>query len=385
MKSKLLKVVLLLLVFCIFFTGCLTSTLGIDETIVIQALGVDFDLEKGEYEVTLQCFDLSKVSSKGEASSGTNSKIIVSKGKSIEQAIMNTSKITGENPIYSQNRVIILGESIVKNGIDKGFDVFVRDYRTRSSTPVAVARNFKAGDIIKSDEQGLTAFPASTLQHILESGEINSFTTKVTVMNIVKFCQEKTSVAYFPALSLEKRDGSVYAKINGMGMVKNQKLVGYLSNEETRAMLCVIDKVDSGTVVLENSSLGIATFEIADSKTKTQTEITKDGSLKYNIKVDCSLDLMELDFRKKCSLSEKEIIKLEDEASEYIKKEVGNVLEKCLTEYKCDPFRFGQRLWVESPESYRKLSEEWEDFLPNIKTNVSVEVKIRRVGRYAAE
>lgn len=383
MKNKLLIVVLLLIVICIFFTGCLTSTLGVDETIVIQAIGVDLDLEKGEYEVTLQCFDLSKIGSKGEAQMGTNSKIIIADGKSIEQAIINTSKITGENPIYSQSRVIILGENMLRNGIDKGFDVFVRDYKIRSSTPVAVARNFKAGDILKADEQGLTSFPANILQGILESGEINSYTTKVTVMDIVKFCEEKTSSAYFPALSLESRDGGVYAKINGMGIMKNQKLVGFLSTDETRAMLSVIDKIESGTIVLENSSIGIVTLEIADSKTKTQTEITKDGLLKYNIKIDCSLDLMEVNFRKDSSLSEEEIKKLENESSDYIKKEVEKVLKKSLTEYKCDPFRFGQKLWMKSPESYRELNKEWEDFLPNIKTSVSVEVKIRRVGRYA--
>jgi len=385
MKSKLIKVVLLLFVICLLFTGCLTSTLGVEQTIVIQSVGIDFDFKKGEYEVTMQCFDLSNTSAKGEIQGGKNSKIITAKGKSVEQAIMNTSKITGENPIYSQNRVIILGESILKNGIDKGFDVFVRDYRTRSSTPVAVARNFKAGDIVKADEKGLTAFPANTLQHVLESGEINSLTTEVTVMEFVNLCQEKTSSAYIPALSLEKKDDGIYAKINGMGIINDQKLVGFLSSDETRAMLWVINKIESGTILLENSSIGIATLEISASKTKTETKITKDGLLQYNIKIDCSLDLMEVDFRKECALDEKEIITLESEASNYIEKEVEKVIKKCLNEYKSDPFRFGKRLWVKSPESYRHLNKEWDEFLPNIKTNVSAEVKIRRVGRYGVK
>jgi len=107
MKAKITMIVLILISMCFLFTGCLTSSLGVDETIVMQAIGIDLDFEKAEYKVTIECFDLSKASGGGKDGVEEKPQYITTYGKSIEQAIMNTTKITGVNPIYSQNRVIV--------------------------------------------------------------------------------------------------------------------------------------------------------------------------------------------------------------------------------------------------------------------------------------
>ncbi|MFY9197837.1 MAG: Ger(x)C family spore germination protein [Acutalibacteraceae bacterium] len=385
MKAKITMIVLILISMCFLFTGCLTSSLGVDETIVMQAIGIDLDFEKAEYKVTIECFDLSKASGGGKDGVEEKPQYITTYGKSIEQAIMNTTKITGVNPIYSQNRVIVFGDSILKNGLEAGFDVFIRDYRTRSSTPVVAAKGFTASDVVKAKSEGLSAFPASTLQAIVKSGKINSLTKEVTVMELVKMCEEKTTAAYIPAITLVKEGDDYKAKSDGIAILKDRKLCGYLDSNETRAMLSVINEIESGTVTLEKSAVGISTLEISESKTRVKMEITPDGNLKYIINISSSLDLMETEFRKDCELTEKEIKMLKKDVEKYIKHQVDGTLNKCLVEYRCDPFRFGQRLWQENPKEYRKVSGDWEDVLPNIQTDVNVDVKIRRIGRHGVK
>lgn len=385
MKTKISIIVIILISMCFLFTGCLTSSLGVDETIVIQAIGIDLDYERAEYKVTIECFDLSKAASGGKEGVEEKPQYITTYGKSIEQAIMNTIKITGVNPIYSQNRVIVFGESILKNGLEAGFDVFIRDYRTRSSTPVVAAKDFTAADVVKAKSEGITALPSSTLQAIIESGKINSLTKEVTVMDLVKTCEERTTSSYIPAITLVKEGKDYMVKSDGVAILKDRKLYGYLDSDETRALLSVIDDIESGTITLEKSEVGISTLEISNSKTDIKMEITPDGSLKYIINVSSSLDLMETEFREDCVLSEKEIKILKKEIENYIKDHIYCVLNKCLVEYQCDIFRFGQMLWQENPQEYRKVCDNWEDVLPNIKTQVNVDVKIRRVGRHGVK
>ncbi|MEG0899244.1 MAG: Ger(x)C family spore germination protein [Oscillospiraceae bacterium] len=381
MKNRILLIIFILLFSSVAFSGCLNTNASVDKTLVIQAIGVDYDFKKNEYIVSMQCYDLAKSGSKGEADTGKITKVFVSKGKSIKQAMDKTTQITGETPLDSQNRIIIFGEEVLKEGIESTIDLFIRDYRIRSNLPVAVAKGVKAEDIVKANE-GNAAIPAQIIQLVMESGHLNSYCTEITVVDVVKLENEKTSSIIMPTLTIKKEKKNQYAKLDGLAIFKNNKLYDYLSPAETRAFKFVIDDIRAGTFVIENTPMGRVTFSIVDSKTKTKTVITDNGKLEYDIKIKCSVDVTEAEKDSDDKISNREAEVIQDICNKKIKGDVENVLKKCLVEDKCDPFRFGQRLWQKSPENYRKLSKDWANVLPDIKTNITVDTTIRRTGKF---
>lgn len=384
MKTKIVAFIFLIIFLVTNLTGCLSSEFDVDTSLVVQAIGVDFDFKKGKYKITMQCFDLQKSAGGGEesGSSGNVTKIIEGKGTSIERAIDDTIQITGLNPILSQNRIIILSETVASNGLYSVIDMFSRSYRLRSSVPIAIAKGFKASDIIKSNE-GKAALPAEVLGGLLNSKEINSYLKQTLVADVIKLHEEKTTDITIPALTIVPVNKKTMVKLDGLAVFNEDKLYNYLSDVETRAMLVVMNKLHIGTYVVEKTKYGIATFEILDNKTKIDFHLNSDNSLNYVVKANIIVDLTELEFNKKHNLTEKEILDLEKYSNKYIQSVVEKILYKCLVEYRCDVFRIGHRLSLKYPNRYRELKDNWNDYLPKIKSLVQIDTTIRRIGRYS--
>lgn len=381
MKNKILIVFIIVILMSSMLTGCLTSQLDFDNRIVIQGIAVDFDMKQKKYKVTLQCYDLKKGGSGGSDSEGETTKIIVGKGDSIERAIDDTIQITGNNPILSQNRVIILSETVVANGIFTAIDTFTRNYKVRSTVPIAISKDYAAGDILKITE-GDSKVTAETLKNILESEDINSYLKKTTVADVIRMKEEDTTSITIPALTIFMEDKDYYARLYGLAVFKEDKLYNYLDDKETRGVLAIVDELKQGSYVVQRTSQGIATFQILESKTKTKLRVNKDNSVSYGIELGITVDLMELDFKSEHSLSKKQIKELETKSNEYIEYVIENVFEKCLIEYNCDVFRIGRMLWLKYPNRYRELDGNWNEYLPKVKTSVDVKTTIRRIGRY---
>lgn len=385
MKTKIVAFIFLIIFLVTNLTGCLSSEFDVDTSLVVQAIGVDFDFKKGKYKITMQCFDLQKSAGGGEesgSSSGNVTKIIEGKGTSIERAIDDTIQITGLNPILSQNRIIILSETVAANGLYSVIDMFSRSYRLRSSVPVAIAKGFKAADIIKSNE-GKAALPAEVLGGLLNSKDINSYLKETKVADVIKLHEEKTTDITIPAMTIVPVNKKPMVKLDGLAVFNEDKLYNYLSDVETRSMLLIMNKLHIGTYVIEKSKYGIATFEILDNKTKIDFNVNTDNSLNYEVKAKIIVDLTELEFKIKHNLTEKEILDLEQYSNKYIQSVTEKLLYKCLNEYRCDVFRIGHRLSLKYPNRYRELKDNWNDYLPKIKTSVQVDTTIRRIGRFS--
>lgn len=381
-KSKVITIGVLIIFICTMFTGCLSTSFNMDKVTVIQGIGVDFDFKSKKYKVTLQCYNLQKSSPNKEGGSGGSiTKIIIGKGESIERAIDDTIQVTGENPILSQNRVIILSETVVANGIYTAIDAFTRNYRIRATVPIAISKGFEAGDILKTTD-GDVAVPSETIKNILQSDEINSYLKLTSVADVIRMKEEKTTSITIPALTVIEEDKKLYARLYGVAVFKGDFLFKYLKDKETRIFLAIIGDMKKGTYAVQKTPLGIATFEILDSNTKTKLNLNSDNTLKYSLKTKITVDLTELEFRRKHNLSEQEIKKIEKAGDKYIANYMRRVLEKCLKDYRCDIFRIGRRLFLKYPGRYRELSDRWDDYLPKIQTSVVVQTTVRRIGRF---
>ena len=109
----------------VFLTGCNSYDpyVRLEQRILVQLFGVDYDPEKSEYTVSLQ-YSMGKTS---DASKSENDLATVTgRGGNLYSAVKQARTGVGKEFFFTQNQVLILGESVIQNDPVKA----IEDYLT---------------------------------------------------------------------------------------------------------------------------------------------------------------------------------------------------------------------------------------------------------------
>ena len=139
-----------------------------------------------------------------------------------------------------------------------------------------------------------------------------------------------------------------------------------------------MNKINTGSFSITSEDVSAA-LEIISSKTKTTLEL-KNGKPVFNIDVKCEVDVVEFDSETFTAFSENDVHKIEKAAEQYIKSGMNGLIERFTKKEHCDIFRFGKRLQQKYPDVYEEMSKDWKKSLSETEVNVTVSVKIGRIG-----
>ncbi len=367
----------LILISLIFLTSCIPQNTEIKYRLVIEGIGIDYDNEKNLYELTVQVLEPGNTDAEQGKSSSPVTNYTV-KGKTIAQAISSLCENTGKYPLYSQNRMIILGSTVTGERMNKALNFFVREYTSRPDVFVAAASG-KASDILTTTVGSEVV--AKLIESEIELCHDNSLSVDTELYNTVNLTLEETSCFTLPLLEVtEDRipDGKT-VKITGTRACSEKTDPLKLSAEETQAYLFIMNDVKSGSLSIdtENNTVGL---DIIESKTKTTLSM-KNGAPFFLIEVRCKVDVIEFGDESFLAFNEKDLRKTEESAGKLIAERIAGVLDRFLKNEKCDIFRFGTRIAQKYPEEAKKLNSDPANYLPLIDYKVSVTVDVGRIGQ----
>lgn len=354
----------------------------IRERLIIQGIGVD--REEGGYLLTLQAFNMAVSGGQDSGLSGNVTKVYESRGETVADAMRNVTLTAGRRPLYSHNWLIVFGEEVARAGLGETLDFFVRDYATRSTVDLAVARG-KAADIIRSPVDK-SSIPAREIQMALEMGRVNAKTLQLPLYRAVALLEDPTSDVYLPLLKpvVDKGQGMDTVLADGLAIFRNGSYVGDLDAMQTRSFLFLTDQVESGDLVVQGEPFGKASLEIIQSDTSIETGI-QNGLPDYHITVDCVCDVHEIEGADFGGIESSVREAIEAAASDMLEKQLLQTARLCLSSYRSGVLRLGNRLWLAEPETFRRLSDAWRDVLPQITFHVEVQTSIRRSGQKSAD
>lgn len=366
-------------------TGCKNggdSGREIRDRLIVQGIGVDRDGDG--YRLTLQAFNTAVAGGQDDGMSGNVTKVYETSGATIADAMRNITLTAGRRPLYSHNWIIVFGEDVAREGLNETLDFFVRDYATRSTVDLAVARG-KAADIIKSPFNG-SSIPAREIQMALKMGTVNAKTLQLPLHDAVTLMEDKTSDVYLPLLKpvKDKAQNMDTVLTDGLAIFRDGKYVGDLDALETRGLLFLTDQIKSGDLVTQGEAFGKASLEIIKSDTKFKTEM-QNGVPTYRVTVDCVCDLNEIDHAGFHGVRGELRAEIEKAVSAMLEGQLQHTAEICLRSYRSDVLRLGNRLWLAQPEEFRRVEDTWREVLPKAKLTVEVKTTIRRTGQKSAE
>ena len=348
----------------ILLTGCQNQPV-LSRRLLIRGIGIDV-LEDGGYLASIHVMDVrSKETDKVD--------LWKSEGKSVLEALNHVTMQVGDEPLYSQNLIIIFGHECVAQGLTDVLDFFIRHNEARPTVDVFMSAT-KAIDVLsvkKGDQYVLT----QDIDALAEAGSLNGEAVNVQVLDLVNY-QYCGASPYLPILRAEMDE----IKLDGTAFLKGSKLAGSLDAGQTRGLLLINGTVKQSAVVVDGGDAGKATLVISRSKCKVDTKV-EGGKPVFDLKISCDANISAINAGVEKSIGVEYYGLFERELAALLKNEAESVLQKTLLENHCDIFRFGRRLLQKQTEYWKQEGENWEDLMAQAEYRVSVEAHIQRVGQ----
>ena len=360
-------------IFALFFALVLLSLTGCAENsqlhqkLIVQGIGLD-NSDEG-YVITVQALDFKNPAKEDEPST----KILEIKGSSLVSALENISKQTSLTPVYSQNMIIILSESIVKNnGVNNFMDFFIRHFEARPKVKICVVKD-KASDYLKIKTENNKIVKAKDI-HDLIPNNLNS-----DVLHFMGNLKSGISDSYLSWIDTENQNGLKQVHLKGVGIFLEDDLIKFIDEEEAVAFMVLKSVPNFGTFTVENENIGKIMCSPEKSEVKTKVELEEDIP-KYIVNLNLSISVF--------SMSDK----LEFNSDEEIKNNIGEEFSKKITtlcsaaienflEQGIDVFDFGKLLKKSYPSYFKKIENEWKNHLKKCRYEITSKVNVIITGK----
>lgn len=382
----------IILIVCLLFTSGCWNRRELNELAITLAIGLD-KTSDGQYLVTAQIVNPGEVAAKSGAVGSSPAIIFSAKGKTVSEAIR---KMTNESPrrIYpSHLRILVIGESLAKEGMGKPLDLFLREWDIRSDFYIAVAKGMNAKDILKMPTIS-EKIPANKLFNSLSvSSKVWSGTSAITLDELITDMisdgkqpvltgiqadikgDEETSLS---KQNVELIDPPGRLSFQELAVFDKDKLVGWLNEKQSQTYTVVTNKEKSTIVNVSCPKGGRFTYEVTSSNTEIKGMI-KNGKpeIDLNVSVEGNIGEVEclIDLTKPETIDQLEGI-YEKKSEKVFKKAIKQVQE----EYKTDIFGFGEAIHRAHPQAWKKLKKDWAKHFENVPVNIRVQGEIRRIG-----
>lgn len=385
--KKGMALIITLIMLTNFLTGC-WSKRELNELAIASAIGID---KSGDgYQVTVQVINPSEITA--EKGTGQRSPVVIfsATGKTVFEALR---RITLESPrrVYlSHIRVVVLGEELARDGIAKIIDFLSRDSEFRIDFYILAAKNTKAESVLKVLTQ-LEKIPANKIAQGLEISEkswssthavkldelINGFTSDGKNPVLTGITLSGNADTGMTLENLKSSKLSSIQRIGNLAVFKKDRLVGWLSEEESLGYNYVMGNVKSTITTVECPGGGKLSVEvlrtksnikgkIENGKPKAKVELSMEGNIGES---ECDLDLTKPE----------NIRQIEDALEEVVKEKMKLAIGKAQN-LGSDIFGFGETIRRENPKAWKELKEKWNEEFERLSVDVSVDAKIRRTG-----
>jgi spore germination protein KC len=382
-KRRLCVLLLLfsMLILSTFSSGCWSSK-EVENMAIVTSMGFDLVSENGEDKWQLTQKMLSPVGKKGSEQSpqkGGSEKLLVGKGATQQEAIIESVAHISRWPFWGHLSITVIGERAARQGIQPFADLAARYWETRPRMFVTVAR----GEALKvlEVEPEVEATLSKEIRTLAEQ-KVQSTGTSYGVI-LSDFLAWLTSpdrdavAAQIKVIPPQEGGKGKSVLIEGLGVFRDDKLVGWLNKEETTGYLLIAQKITKGkTAIPVKVGEKVITYFVGISKSKIEPMVTGD-KLSFRVTIKTQGEVAESNG---IELSSEDIEKVEKSAGETIRGLAEKTIEKA-KEYKSDFLGFTEKLHRSNLEEYQKLGEHWREAFSEADVEVVVDAKIIRSGK----
>ena len=379
--KKLLKICSLisLSVVCLLsFSSCEKPGTELSDLMIMQGIGID--ISNNEFKVTVEILNNEQSGSPGgNGNSDNKTKIYTAKGETVGEALRKLITKSGNEPMFAHNRVIVIGEEAANRNLSDILDFFERNYDSRASQLLCVAKNTTGESVIRA--KLLTdSIKSKILENMLEESAKQSLVPKVRIIDAVNYMKDETSGLCIPAVKVEKNAENENYELDGCALFgRDSTFSMYIDNQTAEGVAILNDKIEEGVISADLPNGQKASFYI--NKGKSRYRITqKDGRLHYDLKIAISCDLEGVQGDEYFSTDTGVLETFQSAVAESVCKRAENTIVVLQGKHGADVVRYGKRLRLMENDLYNSSKNQWDKIFPEIKLTITADVTIRRIG-----
>ncbi|OQB23351.1 MAG: Spore germination protein B3 precursor [Firmicutes bacterium ADurb.Bin182] len=373
MMRKILAVILAVSI-CSLSCACMDYT-GLNQMNIIIGVAIDKDVLTGEYILTYETVDITAIAKKE-----TKSALIESRGESIFDAARN-AKLKLINKLYFGNiESLIVSHQIAEeeNGLSKVTDLFLRGTEVRETINIIISQEKTAAEILKAKPINTSFISTEAADIISEDAETTAKSYNIQLYNAYNTTLAEGQELVIPVISCTVNNEEPAVQTNGVAVFKDERLKGYLSPDETKYFLFVMDEIKGGLLVFKTKEDVSVTMEVYRSSTK-RSYTYENGRFKYTIEPKTKVFVTELSDRvNMINVAVKE--RVIADAEEFLSNNISAVVRKAQTVFRSDIFGFGGMINKKEPKLWRTISKDWDDYFRKIEIEVKPKIEIMNTG-----
>lgn len=164
--------------------------------------------------------------------------------------------------------------------------------------------------------------------------------------------------------------------INGTALFKDDKMVGWLNQEESRGLLWLRGQVNRGQIKfsLPEGSKGLMSNEIYTAKTKIKP-VVSNGQIIMKVKIDAETVVEEITADVPMDRPE-DIKRLEQAQDQAIYREIQAALDAAQKQLQVDVFGFGEAIHREYPQQWQEMKPVWDELFPELQVELEIKSTI---------
>ncbi len=376
MKIIRVELIILCLIILMTQTTACWNYRDIERMSIAVGFAIDQDPKTGLYTLTAEVVEILLGANEKQIST----KLLSSEGETLFDAARNLVSISGRKLYWSHAKVMIIGNEIAKKGIIPALDFVRRDAEPRRDIDLLISEG-KGASIFEECHNSSSGIISYRIYETMNAQKSLSKAPMADEWEFSNDLQDQDYSAIAPVIKVVEKNEEKMPKVEGTGIFKQDKLVGYLDGDETKTLRLIKNETKGGLFVVKSvykDSEAKVILEIFDHKTKIKPQVLENKFvMKINMQsvVTIGENTGSIDFNKEEHLKE-----LKTAAEKEQEEKVQKLIKKVQIEFGTDIFGFGNVLNTDLPSEWDKVKDHWDAVFVLVKVEVKEKVNIRNTG-----
>ena len=362
---------------CVLLLAGCWDKIEIEDRLFVLSIGVD-SAEAAEQQVSEDKYTLSFVSpvvdqiKEGPGPAFHTYKTV---DNSIIMSLSQLLERFSKKQFFGHTRNIFFGEDILKDEklLKEILDGISRFHEFHNSMYAYFVPG-RAEEVFKVKPM-YDKLLAPYIAGIIENSDYTSKIIKLTLSEMIIMLENQEGGLVIPRINPGKEE----VKINGAGVLKNYKLIGYLGDQETSVYNWLTNKVRGGDIAIEHNNISTV-FRHFTFDRKIELSKVENGNIYLNYKMETEGSIEEYMIGKE--IMDNALLKeISREVEKRIENEGEKLIKKFQQEFKADLIGARDYLSKYHPKLYKIIEKDYEKFFTDsMVIEVTANVNIRRVG-----
>ena len=282
---------------------------------------------------------------------------------------------TKKTLFMSQTRTIVIGEQLARRGVHDPVDFLWRTGNKNLTSWILVSK-IPAKDLLRKAKE-LESVPADAWKLYFLNKNSHPSSEPMELFHFLPSLDQEglqaTGAGIMPA-----QDGTVM-KISETAVFRHDKMVGWLTEEETGLLKWIKKEIGPRTLTM---NMDYGKHPVSMSLSHFHSRIvsgTQGGKITMNIRLRAEAEVavapIDMDFTNLPAVK-----KLETRLNERIKTSTEQMLNKICSKYQSDIIGFGKIIHRKDPQRWKKIKNNWNERLPEIKVTLDAHTHIVSSG-----